>query len=292
MTEKPEGKGTNAERLAALEGAVNQVLDASEAHRLEVATQMQVLTKAVSELTEAIKGPRKKHKNYYHSSSSDSGRSDDEDDVGSDNSDNSAETKKKKKNRDPLLDCRKLKIPVFYGADVHGWVYKVERYFEVHKFGKKDRLQAVAICLEGAPLSWFRWNDAKKPFRSWGKFKRKLLERFQGSREGSVQEQFLAIQQTGTVQEYMDRFEGFAGQLHDVPESIQESTFIKGLKEDVRAAVRIAEPDSLSQAIRMAIKIYENRVGGLIKGTSNASRSGFGFQGKSNTSTAGVMTKK
>ncbi|CAI9303728.1 unnamed protein product [Lactuca saligna] len=62
MIEKLEGKGTNAERLAALEGAVNQVLDASEAHRLEVATQMQVLTKAVSELTEAIKGPKKKHK--------------------------------------------------------------------------------------------------------------------------------------------------------------------------------------------------------------------------------------
>ena len=73
MTEKLEGKGTNAERLAVLEGAVNQVLDASEAHRLEVATQMQVLTKAVSELTEAIKGPKKKHKNSYHSSSSDSG---------------------------------------------------------------------------------------------------------------------------------------------------------------------------------------------------------------------------
>lgn len=57
-----EGKGTNAERLAVLEGSVNQVLDAYEAHRLEVAKQMQVLNKSNSELTEAIKGPRKKHK--------------------------------------------------------------------------------------------------------------------------------------------------------------------------------------------------------------------------------------
>ena len=57
-----EGKGTNAERLAVLEGSVNQVLDAYEAHRLEVAKQMQVLNKSISELTEAIKRPRKKDK--------------------------------------------------------------------------------------------------------------------------------------------------------------------------------------------------------------------------------------
>ncbi|CAI9284397.1 unnamed protein product [Lactuca saligna] len=140
MTEKLEGKGTNAERLAALEGSVNQVIDASEvAHRVEVATQMQ--------------------------------SEDDEDEESSEsdnnaNNDDSKRAKKKKKKRDPLFDCWKLKIPVFSGADVHGWIYKVERYFEVHKFGKKDQLWAVAICLEDAPLTWFRWNVAKNPFRS------------------------------------------------------------------------------------------------------------------------------
>ncbi|KAJ9556550.1 hypothetical protein OSB04_011164 [Centaurea solstitialis] len=189
---------------------------------------------------------------------------------------------KKKKKGDPWRDCRKLEIPIFSGVDVHGWIYKAERYFEIHKFEKKDQLRAVAICLEGAPLTWFRWNDAKKPFRSWAGFKRRLLERFQASREGSIQEQFLNIQQTGTVREYVDRFEGFAGQLSNIPESIQESTFIKGLKEEIRAAVRIAEPGSLGQAIRMAIKIDENKVTGLTRGANNSSRTGYGYQGKAN----------
>lgn len=78
---------------------------------------------------------------------------------------------------------------------------------------------------------------------------------------GTVQEQFLDIKQIGSVREYVDKVKSFAGQLNDIPESVQESNFIKGLKEEVWAAVRIAEPDSLSQAIRMAIKIDENKVG-------------------------------
>lgn len=40
---------------------------------------------------------------------------------------NSKRAKKKKKNQDPLLGCRKLKISVFNGADVHEWGYKFER---------------------------------------------------------------------------------------------------------------------------------------------------------------------
>lgn len=170
MSDKLEGKGTNVERLAALEGVVNHMLDSTEAHRVEVAIQMQELTKAVSDLTQAVKKPGKKGGKANYSSFEDSGDDDgDEEDDPDDsdkssNSDNSKRSKKKHRKRNPLLDCRKLKISIFSGEDVHGWIYKVERYFEIHKFGKKDQLQAVAICLEGVPLTWFRWNSAKKPF--------------------------------------------------------------------------------------------------------------------------------
>lgn len=119
----------------------------------------------------------------------------------------------------------------------------------------------MGICLEGSPLSWFRWKEEKSPFGSWSRFKRKLLERFQQSQEGSVKEQFLDIRQEGTVREYVDKFEGFAGQLLGVPDDIMECTFIKGLKPEVRAEVRIAEPVSLEQAIRVAIKIDDNKGG-------------------------------
>lgn len=172
MAGRLEGKGTNVERLAALEGSVNQVLEASEAHRVEVVTQLQDLTNAVAALTVAVKGPKKKQKARLGSSSSESEDNDQIKEEEFNDSDGSVKTislkrsRKTTQRRDPLLECRKLKIPIFSREDVHGWVYRVERYFEVHGIGSKDRLQAVAICLEGPPLSWFRWNDAKKPFRS------------------------------------------------------------------------------------------------------------------------------
>lgn len=259
MAEKLEGKGTNGERLAALESSVNRILDSTEAHRVEVATQMEEFTKAMTNLTLAIKKPIKKNRNRNSDSSSDSEtdreNKDDESDDSDRDSQSSKKSKKGNKKRNALKDCRKLKTPIFNGEDVHGWIYRVERYFEVQEFSQKDQLKAVAICLEGAPLSWFRWHDSKTPFCSWRKFKRKLLERFQSSHEGSVHEQFLDIQQKRSVREYVDRFEGFAGQLSVIPESVQESTFIKGLKAEVRSVVRIAELESLAQAIRMAIKI-------------------------------------
>lgn len=84
------------------------------------------------------------------------------------------------------------------------------------------------------------------------------------------------------------------GQLEQVPESIQESKFIKGLKEDVREAVRIVEPESLTQAICMAIKINENQTKGLSR-----SRVGFGtpkqgtnFISKNNTTVSTTSVKQ
>ncbi|GKE31279.1 ankyrin repeat-containing protein [Tanacetum coccineum] len=98
---------------------------------------------------------------------------------------------------------RKLKMPLFDGEDSHGWIYKVER----------------------------------SPFRSWEGLKRRLLERFQLSQEGTLYEQFLAITQEGSAREYANLFETLAGQLVGIPEEVMEGTFIKGLRPELRSAI-------------------------------------------------------
>ena len=102
------------------------------------------------------------------------------------------------------------------------------------------------------------------------------MDRFQASHEGSVHEQLLNIRQEGSVREYVDRFESLAGQLLDLSEKVLESTFVKGLKPDTRAAIRVAEPESLAQAMRMAIKIDENKPAGNGRVSSNTLRWGGG----------------
>ncbi|GKD51679.1 hypothetical protein Tco_1280655 [Tanacetum coccineum] len=79
---------------------------------------------------------------------------------------------------------RKLKMPVFEGEDAYGWIYRVERYFEIQGIPQHEQLRAAAYV----------WK-ARLYFHSWNGFKRRLLIQFQQSQEGNLYEQFLAITQ-------------------------------------------------------------------------------------------------
>ncbi|GKA78600.1 putative mitochondrial protein [Tanacetum coccineum] len=97
----------------------------------------------------------------------------------------------------------KLKMPLFDGEDSHGWIYKVE-------------------------------SEARSPFRLWEGLKRRLLERFQLSQEGTLYEKFLVITQEGSACKYVSLFKTLAGQLVGIPEKVMEGTFIKGLRPELR----------------------------------------------------------
>nr|GEV25304.1 ankyrin repeat-containing protein [Tanacetum cinerariifolium] len=155
-----------------------------------------------------------------------------------------------------------LKMPLLDGEDSHGWIYKVERYFEVQDIQPREQPRAAVLCMEGQALSWFRWSEARSPFRSWDGLKRRLLERFQLSQEGTLYEQFLAITQEGSAREYANLFETLAGQLVGIPEEVMEGAFIKGLRPELRSAVRavrVMQPEGLNHAMKLAMIIDENK---------------------------------
>lgn len=109
-------------------------------------------------------------------------------------------------------------------------------------------------------------NEERTPFRTWEELKLYLLERFQPSHEGNLQEQFLCLTQVGTAREYVGVFEALTAQLRGIPEQIVESNFIKGLKPDLRNWVRMLQPTGLRQTIKLTLMIDESR-----SGTSNVS---------------------
>ncbi|GJS88960.1 ankyrin repeat-containing protein [Tanacetum coccineum] len=132
---------------------------------------------------------------------------------------------------------RKLKMPVFEGEDAYGWIYRVERYFKIQGLTQQEQLRATSLCMEAEALSWYRWGEGRTPFHSWDGFKRRLLIRFQQSKEGNLYEQFLAITQEGSARAYVALFEKLACQLVGVPKTVMEATFTKGLKPALRAAI-------------------------------------------------------
>ncbi|GJX53994.1 hypothetical protein Tco_0282363 [Tanacetum coccineum] len=104
---------------------------------------------------------------------------------------------------------RKLKMPLFDGDDIFGWVYRVESFFDVQKVNASgERLRAAVLCLKGPPLQ-----------------------------EGSMYEQFINISQEGYAREYVALFEKMASQLVEIHVEILDGTLIKGLKLELRIAV-------------------------------------------------------
>ncbi|KAJ9557560.1 hypothetical protein OSB04_012174 [Centaurea solstitialis] len=140
------------------------------------------------------------------------------------------------------------------GDDVFEWVYRIERFFDIQRvMTSGERLRAAVLCLEGPALAWFRWTDSRTPFQSWEELKSRMMDRFQPLQEGSLYEQFLNISQEGSGQDYVALFEKMAAQLEGIQEEILEGTFIKGLKSDLRTAVRIQQPKGLTQVIKLTL---------------------------------------
>lgn len=162
---------------------------------------------------------------------------------------------------------RKLELPVFEGHDVLGWLNRAERYFRINRLTEREGLEAIELCLEGEALTWYEWEENEQPFMTWREFRERLLERFQGTPGEQLLEQFLCIEQSTTVREYRKVFEALASRVQGVSDETKESTFIKGLKPDIKATLRLWEPRGLRDVMRLAQRIEDtNLVGRTEKG--------------------------
>ncbi|KAJ9547436.1 hypothetical protein OSB04_019979 [Centaurea solstitialis] len=141
---------------------------------------------------------------------------------------------------------------LFNGEDVYGWVYQVERFFDVQGLVTSgERLREAMLSLEGPALSWYRRSENRESFCNWEELKRSLLSRFQSSQEGSLHNQ------TGTAREYVTLFEKMAAQLPRLPKEVLDEVFVKGLKPELRTVVRAHQPPGLCQAMELALVIMK-----------------------------------
>ncbi|GJY45837.1 putative mitochondrial protein [Tanacetum coccineum] len=188
---------------------------------------------------------------------------------------------------------KKLKMPIFDGEDAYGWIYRMERFFKIQGVEALEQLQVAELCLEGEALSWCCWSEGRSPFRSWEGLKRRLLNRFQQTQQGSLFEQFFTITQDGTARAYVALFEKLAGQLVGVSEQVLEATFIKGLRSDLRASVRVMHPEGLNHAMILAVTIEENKgfdIGARGGGSYRSGGTTSNFSGYKNNTTSSTRT--
>ena len=89
-----------------------------------------------------------------------------------------------------------------------------------------------------------------------------VLRQFRPMLVGSLHEQWLAMEQNGSVIEYRRSFIEMAAPLENVPEALALGHFLNGLKSNIRAEVRLLGPRNLDDAMELAVMAEDKlRVG-------------------------------
>ncbi|KAF7814687.1 Retrotransposable element Tf2 [Senna tora] len=129
---------------------------------------------------------------------------------------------------------RKLELPIFEGDEAIGWLFKVERYFSLNKMSDDEKLEAVAVCMEGKALNWLQWLETRMNIASWEMFKGELLRRFHQAQRGNGYEMLMALKQEESVAEFREKFELLSAPLKNAPEEMLIGAYQNGLKEEIR----------------------------------------------------------
>lgn len=156
---------------------------------------------------------------------------------------------------------RKLELPIFDGKDPDDWIIRAERYFSLNRLSKEEQIEVSIISFEGDALRWFQWEHRRRPIREWEELKLMMLKQFRSNSNGSLCEQFLALRQESSIEEYKRRFVSLAVPLVGISNELYLSQFINGLDPIIKAEVRLLSPITLNDAMELAVKIEEkNRV--------------------------------
>ena len=87
-----------------------------------------------------------------------------------------------------------------------------------------------------------------------------MRNRLRPTQEGTVEEQFLALWQWGSVKDYRLCFETLAAPLEEMPEALLEGHFVNGLKVDIRAKMRVLRLIGLEEMMDLAQRIEERNL--------------------------------
>ncbi|KAA0050168.1 transposon Tf2-1 polyprotein isoform X1 [Cucumis melo var. makuwa] len=153
---------------------------------------------------------------------------------------------------------KKVEMPVFNGEDPDAWLFRVDRYFQIHKLTDLEKMTMATISFKGLTLNWYRAQEERDKFKNWLDLKERLLIRFRSVREGSICGQFLRIRQESSMEEYRNQFDKLMAPVSDLPDRVIEETFMNGLLPWIKAEVEFCRPVGLAEMMLLA-QLTKNR---------------------------------
>ncbi|XP_062104135.1 uncharacterized protein LOC133815295 [Humulus lupulus] len=156
-----------------------------------------------------------------------------------------------------ILKTLRVKVPRFDGSNVEDWIYKITKFFDLHKVDNEMRLAVVPFHLDGAPSTWFQWVEKGGSITDWDSFLQALVQRFGTSIYDDPLGRISKLTQTGRVSQYRAEFEALMPRITGVADAMFLNFFVWGLKLEIRRELLLAKPVDLADAMAKA-QLFED----------------------------------
>ena len=147
-------------------------------------------------------------------------------------------------------------FPRFSGTTPLLWIDQCLNYFEMFKIPSHQWVGMASLYVEGHAALWYQSYKRKHGLVSWNEFMAAILEEFGQDEYDGQMNRLMQLKQTGTVSEYKQEFEECMYHLLAVDDSLSTrwfvSQFVFGLREEIRTAVRLQAPTSITRAASLA----------------------------------------
>lgn len=151
----------------------------------------------------------------------------------------------------------KMDFPKFDGENPKLWQQECETYFELYHVPPALRTRYASLNCKGTTALWLHNVESKGKLEEWGEMCQLVHEKFGKNKYVQYPRQLRQLQQTGSVAEFIEKFEKLRHQLLLYKPALDESffidEFIEGLKPEFRTAIRLQLPEDLDTANLLAL---------------------------------------
>jgi hypothetical protein len=147
-------------------------------------------------------------------------------------------------------------FPKFSGEMPLLWIDQSTNYFEMFKIPPHQWVGIAMLYLEGHAALWYQAFKRRYTQVTWEIFTAAVIEEFDQNEYDGQMNKLMQLKKTGTVAKYRLAFEECMYHLISLDESLSSrwfvSKFVFGLRDDIRVAVRLQAPPSITRATALA----------------------------------------
>lgn len=157
---------------------------------------------------------------------------------------------------DYIVRPRRHDFPRFAGEMPLLWIDTCLTYFDMYKVHEHHWVSTATLHLDGHAALWFQSFKRRNRLIAWDLFMQAVVEEFGHDEYDGQMSKLLQLKQTGSVAEYRHIFEECMYHLIALEDTLSPrwfvTQFVFGLRDELRCAVRLQAPTSITRAAALA----------------------------------------